>query len=104
MADKVPSPMWQALNNLYTNVQQNLSPVTDSLRDADKRMAGGHGEVWVGPQARTWATDLSGAAGDITRQANAFLDYVRRELAGHPKEVTLAEADTERRLLSGRMG
>lgn len=24
MADKVPSPMWQALNTLYTDVQQHV--------------------------------------------------------------------------------
>jgi hypothetical protein len=60
--------------------------------------------VWVGSTARTWGSDLAGVAGDISRQANVFLEYVHRELTSHPKEVTQAEADTERRLLSGRMG
>lgn len=103
MADKVPSPMWQALSDLNTEVQKDLATVNGSLKDADNRMAGGKGEVWVGPTARTWASDLTGAANDITTQANAFAEYVSRELASHPKEVTQAKADSERRVLSGRM-
>lgn len=104
MADKVPSPMWQALNELNTDVQRNLANVNGSLKDADKRMAGGKGEVWVGPTARTWAGDLTGAANDIVTQANAFADDVRRRLASQDKEVTSGQADTERRILAGRMG
>ncbi|SEG73065.1 hypothetical protein SAMN05216223_10967 [Actinacidiphila yanglinensis] len=100
---KVPSPMWQALSDLNTEVQKDLATVNGSLKDADKRMAGGKGAVWVGPTARTWAADLTGAANDVTTQANAFAAYVSSELAAHPKEVTQAEADSERRVLSGRM-
>lgn len=103
MADKVLSPMWQALNNLHQDVQRELAGVAGALKDADKRMAGGRGEVWVGPTARTWGSDLSGAAGDIATQANAFAEEVRRQLAAQPKEVTQATADTERRVLAGRL-
>lgn len=103
MADKVPSPMWQALNQLHIAVQRDLDTVAKALHDADKRMAGGKGEVWVGPTARQWGSDLAGAANDVSRQATGFAAYVHRELAGHPKEVTQAEADTERRILAGRM-
>ncbi|MFJ2956147.1 hypothetical protein [Streptomyces sp. NPDC087270] len=105
MADKkVPSPMWQALSDLHTEVQKDLATVNGSLKDADKRMAGGKGDVWVGATARAWARDLTGAANDVTTQANGFAEYVSRELAAHPKEVTQAEADSERRVLAGRMG
>jgi hypothetical protein len=104
MADKVPSPMWQALNDLNTDVQRELATVTGSLKDADKQMAGGKGGVWVGPTARAWGSDLSGAANDVATQANAFADAVRRQLAAQPKEVTAGQADTERRVLAGRMG
>ena len=103
MADKVPSPMWQALNALHIDVQQHVDTVGGSLKDADKRMAGGKGDVWVGPTARAWGSDLAGAANDISRQATDFAAYVHREWASHPKEVTQAEADTERRILAGRM-
>ncbi|CAG6396433.1 conserved hypothetical protein [Actinacidiphila cocklensis] len=104
MADKVPSPMWAALNQLNNDVQRELSNVAGALKDADTRMAGGKGDVWCGPTARTWASDLTGAAGDITKQANEFAAYVRQELASQDKEVTQSQADLERRLLSGRMG
>jgi hypothetical protein len=104
MSDKVSSPMWQALNQLHTAVQRDLDSVAKALHDADKRMAGGKGGVWVGPTARTWGSDLAGAANDLSRQATGFAAYVQRELASHPKEVTQAEADTERRILAGRMG
>ncbi|BBA96065.1 hypothetical protein RVR_1193 [Actinacidiphila reveromycinica] len=103
MTDKVASPMWQALNDLHTEVQKDLADVQASLKDADKRMAGGKGDVWVGATARGWAKDLTGAASDIVTQANGFAEYVSRELAAHPKEVTPAVADTERRVLAGRL-
>jgi hypothetical protein len=96
--------MWAALNQLNTDVQRELANVAGALKDADSRMAGGKGDVWCGPTARAWASDLSAAAGDITKQANEFAAYVRQELARQDKEVTQAQANTERRLLSGRMG
>lgn len=103
MADKVPSPMWQALSSLDQSVQRELAGVAGALKDADKRMAGGKGEVWVGPTARTWGGQLSGVANDIATQANAFAEEVRRQLASQPKEVTQETADTERRVLAGRL-
>lgn len=103
MADKVPSPMWQALNELNNDVQRELAGVAGALKDADRRMAGGKGEVWVGPTARQWGSDLSGAAGDVATQANAFAEYVSRQLAAQPKEVTQGQANTERLILSGRL-
>jgi hypothetical protein len=103
MADKVPSPMWQALNDLNNSVQRELATVAGALKDADKRMAGGKGDAWVGPTARAWGSQLSGASTDISRQANQFADYVRGQLAAQQKEVTPQQADTERRILAGRL-
>jgi hypothetical protein len=95
--------MWQALNELNTAVQRDLDAVAKALNDADKRMAGGKGDAWVGPTARPWGSDLAGAASDISRQAMDFAADVRRALAARPKEVTSAAADTERRILTGRI-
>jgi hypothetical protein len=33
--------MWQALNTLYVDLQQQVDTVGGVLKDADKRMAGG---------------------------------------------------------------
>jgi uncharacterized protein YukE len=103
VADKVPSPMWQALNELYNDVSRNLQTVGGALQDADKRMAGGKGLAWVGPTARKWGSELSGASQDTSRQAHAFLDEVHRALTSQPKEVTEDQAYIERRVLAGRM-
>jgi hypothetical protein len=101
---KVPSPIWQELDNLYQEVSKDIAAVADALKTADKQMAGGKGDVWVGPNARAWGSDLHGAHADLSKQAHDFLDDVRNKRASHPKEVTQAEADTERRFLAGRMG
>ncbi|WP_328331778.1 MULTISPECIES: hypothetical protein [unclassified Streptomyces] len=108
MADKsekkVPSPIWQELDALCKEVSNDIASVADALKAADKQMASGQGEVWVGKNARAWGSDLHGANTDLSKQAHDFLADVQRQRASHPKEVTEAEADTERRILAGRMG
>ncbi|WP_328536511.1 hypothetical protein [Streptomyces sp. NBC_00344] len=101
---KVPSPVWQELDKLYTEVSKDIAAVADALKSADRQMAGGKGNVWVGPNARTWGSDLHGANSDLSKQANDFLADVRSQRASHPKEVTEAVANSERRFLAGRMG
>ena len=101
---KVPSPVWQELDKLYQEVSKDIATVADALKTADKQMAGGKGNVWVGPNARAWGSDLHGANADLSKQAHDFLADVTRQRASHPKEVTQAEADTERRFLAGRLG
>ncbi|WP_406348882.1 hypothetical protein OHB10_20040 [Streptomyces sp. NBC_01597] len=101
---KVPSPIWQELDKLHQEVSKGIAAVADALKTADKQMAGGKGNVWVGPNARTWGSDLHGANTDLSKQAHDFLAEVTRQRASHPKEVTQAEADSERRFLAGRMG
>jgi hypothetical protein len=101
---KVPSPIWQELDKLYQEVSKDIAAVADALKTADKQMAGGKGNAWVGPNARAWGSDLHGANTDLSKQAHDFLADVSGRRAKHPKEVTQAEADTERRFLAGRMG
>ena len=103
MSDLVASPMWAALNELCTSVQQNLTTVADALKDADQRMEGGNGGVWVGPTARQWGGQLTSYSGDLNRQANGFLHDVQAQLASQPKEVTREQAHTEDLILSGRI-
>ncbi|MEV5847934.1 hypothetical protein AB0M32_38825 [Streptomyces sp. NPDC051985] len=104
MTDKVPSPVWQELDALYQEVSKDITAVADTLKHADQQMAGGKGNVWVGPNARNWGSDLHGANTDLSKQAHEFLADVASQRASHPKEVTQAEADSERRFLAGRMG
>ncbi|MFR0358998.1 hypothetical protein [Streptomyces sediminimaris] len=104
MTDKAPSPAWQELDALYQEVSKDIATVADVLKTADKQMAGGKGDVWVAPKARAWGSDLHGAHTDLSRQAHELLAEVRSRRASHPKEVTQAEADSERRFLAGRMG
>lgn len=101
---KVSSPVWQELDKLYQEVSKDIATVADALKTADKQMAGGKGQVWVGSNARTWGSDLHGANTDLSKQAHDFLSDVRSQRASHPKEVTEAVADSERRFLAGRMG
>ncbi|SEF85472.1 hypothetical protein SAMN05216223_102262 [Actinacidiphila yanglinensis] len=100
MSDKVPSPIWQALDNLCTVVERDVDSVANALHAADQQMAGGKGDVWVGSAAVTWATDLSGNARATSTKTRAFAAYLKKERDGHPKEVTPAEADAERRQLA----
>ncbi|MFJ9540553.1 hypothetical protein ACIRPX_25215 [Streptomyces sp. NPDC101225] len=101
---KVPSPIWQELDKLHQAVAKDIAAVAYALKHADKQMAGGKGDVWVGPNARAWGSDLHGAHTDLSKQAHEFLAEVKGQRAAHPKEVTQAEADSERRFLAGRMG
>ena len=103
MADLVPSPMYQALSELYAAVSKDCETVAGALSGADKQMAGGNGQVWTGPEARQWGSELSGHSAGLSKQANGFEDYVRGELARQPKQVTTDQARLENRILAGRM-
>ena len=104
VSDLVPSPLWHALHQLHTDVQRDLAVVGGALDDADRRMAGGKGQVWVGPAAERWGAELSGVAQDVGRRARAFAACVERELGRRPRQVPAAEAAAERRRLDLRPG
>jgi hypothetical protein len=100
MTGLVPSPMYQALSSLCAAVEQDVSSVADALQKANTLMAGGTGEVWTGPAAEAWGRELQWHSGDLSTQAQGFLDEVRSQLAGQPQEVTPEQARIEGLILS----
>jgi hypothetical protein len=104
MANLVPSPMYQALSDLYATVQPDCPTIAGALSKADRQMAGGNGDVWVGPAARQWESILSGHSADLSRQANAFEQEVHSALARQPQQVTPERARMENLILSGGLG
>lgn len=103
MADLVSSPMYQALSDLCTAVQKDCPTVANALAGADKQMAGGNGDVWVGPEARQWGSELSSRSTGLARQASGFEAEVRSALAQQPQKVTPEQAHMENLILSGRL-
>ena len=98
---QVPSPMHQALQDLWATVNENLASVADALKDPNQRMQSK--TVWVGSTADTWASDLSGHAGGLSGNAHSFLDYVYQQLQATPALVTPQVARMENRMLNGQM-
>jgi hypothetical protein len=92
MTDMVSNPMYTALSQLYTQLQQDAPTMSNALKPADQQMAGGQGQVWVGPAARSWGSDLSGYSSDCGTQVTSMLDAVQQAMQAQPQHVTETEA------------
>ncbi|OIV38026.1 hypothetical protein BIV57_07885 [Mangrovactinospora gilvigrisea] len=103
MSNKVESPMWRALDDLYNDVSAHQTTVAQALKAADKQMDSGKGDVWMGPVARSWGSDLHGHSAGLGSQTSAFLDAVLKERNSLDKEVTPQQAHMEQLQLSGRI-
>jgi hypothetical protein len=101
MASDVPSPLHQALSALYTSIRKDQAAMASALKDASQRLNAG--DAWVGYAADAWNTDLTGRSGDLASNVNATVADVASALAATPATCPPAQADTERRVLAGRL-
>jgi hypothetical protein len=94
----VANPMYQALNQLYSNLQRDADTMKNALQPADQQMSAG--ATWVGPAAQSWGSQLDGHSRDCVSQVNAMLADVASALAAEPAQVTLPEAQAKAKLMS----
>lgn len=102
MSNDVPSPLYQALSELYRRIQQDQATMANALKDTCQRM--GAGSTWVGYAADAWNSDLTGHSGDLASSISATVAEVASALASTSPTCSPAQANTERRILAGRLG
>src|SRR5689334_14367506 len=90
MADQVPNPLYEALNNLYTQLQKDAPTMSDALKPADQQMQAK--KTWVGPTGEGWGSQLDGYSRDCATQVSGMLTDVQQEMQATPQQVTSAEA------------
>lgn len=88
----VANPLHDALSQLYAQLKKDAHAMSTALQKADQQMASQ--QVWVGPAAASWGSELDGRSRDCASQVNAMLADVEQALALQPAQVT--EADSER--------
>jgi len=101
MAHQVPSPMHQALSDLYQRIQQDQAAMADALKDACQRM--GARNAWIGPTADSWDNDLTGHSRSLATSIDATVAEVASALNSTPATCSAGQAATERMVLAGRM-
>jgi hypothetical protein len=101
-AGLVANPLYTALHQLYTQLQADAATMSNALKAADQQMAGDN--TWVGPAARSWASQLDGYSRDCAAQVNAMLADVSQALQGQQAEVSpqLAEENSRMMILMNR--
>jgi hypothetical protein len=95
MADQVPNPMYEALNNLYTQLQKDAPAMSDALKPADQQMQAG--QTWVGPTGQGWGSQLGGYSRDCATQVSGMLTEVQQEMQATPQQVSSQEAASIRK-------
>jgi uncharacterized protein YukE len=94
----VANPMYEALNQLYSNLQRDAGTMKNALQPADQQMSAG--ATWVGSAAQSWGSQLDGHSRDCVSQVNAMLSDVASALAAEPPQVTRQEAQVKAKLMS----
>jgi uncharacterized protein YukE len=93
----VPNPMYEALQQLYTQLEGDAATMSNALKPASQQMAAGG--TWVGPAARSWGSDLDGHSRDCATQVNNMLAAVEQALAAQPAQVTPQEAEAQAKMM-----
>jgi uncharacterized protein YukE len=94
----VPNPMYEALSQLYSQLQGDAATLSNALKPADQQMAAGG--TWLGTAAKSWGSQLDGHSGDCATQVNAMLADISQALAAEPAQVTLTEAQEKAKMMS----
>ena len=98
---QVPSPMHQALSELYASIQKDQPTMANALKGSCQQM--GSGTVWIGSAADGWNSQLTGYSGNLASSINAAVAEVASALAATPATCTPKEAQVEDWILSGRI-
>lgn len=105
MADtqpQVPSPLYAALSELYTNIQRDEPTMANALKNACQQMGGGI--VWYGSAASGWAGQLNGHSDDLSSSISSAVTEVYSALAAVSPTCSPAEAKAQQQMLAGRLG
>jgi hypothetical protein len=86
----VTNPLYQALSELYSQLEQDAPTMSNALRKADQQMLGD--QTWVGPAARGWGGQLDGYSRDCASQVSGMLAEVEQQMKAVPRQVTQQEA------------
>ena len=97
----VPSPMHQALSQLYASIQQDQPAMADALKSTCQQM--GSGTVWVGNAADGWNSQLTGYSSDVSSGVGAAVAEVASALAATPATCPPDQAKLEQMILTGRL-
>lgn len=101
MAERmVPSPRHERLRQLLAEAEYRANEVRQAYQRASSAMRSG--QVWTGPTAATWTTELEDRHQRLGRLAQNVVDAVEEELRRSPPLVTEAEANAMRREMAGR--
>lgn len=98
---QVPSPMYQALSDLYSSIQKDQAAMADALKDTCQRM--GSSGTWVGYAADSWNSDLTGHASSLSSSVNATVADVASALKSTQATCSPQQAHIENLVLSGRL-
>jgi hypothetical protein len=90
VSNLVTNPMYQALSELYSKLEQDAPTMSNALKAADQQMGGN--QTWVGPTAQGWGSQLDGYSRDCGSQVNGMLAEVQQQMQAIPQKVTQQEA------------
>jgi hypothetical protein len=86
----VTNPLYQALSELYSELEQDAPTMSNALQKADQQMLGD--QTWVGPTAQGWGSQLDGYSRDCASQVTGMLAEVEQQMQATPQKVTPQEA------------
>jgi hypothetical protein len=98
MTNQVPNPMYVALDDLYTQLQQDAPTMSNALKAADQQMLAG--QTWVGPTGQGWGNQLDGYSRDCATQVNGMLAEIQQQMQAIPQQVTEQEAQSIGKLMA----
>jgi hypothetical protein len=90
VSNLVTNPLYQALSDLYSQLEQDAPTMSNALKTADQQMLGN--QTWVGPAARSWGSQLDGYSRDCAAQVSGMLAEVQQQMQALPQKVTQQEA------------
>lgn len=90
MSNLVTNPLYQALSDLHSQLEQDAPTMSNALKNADQQMLGD--QTWVGPTAQGWGSQLDGYSRDCASQVNGMLAEVEQQIQAIPQKVTQQEA------------
>jgi hypothetical protein len=100
MSSLVPNPMYQALSDLYAQLQNDAAAMAGPMKWSDQAMTGGSGGCWTGAAARAWASQLAGYSADCAAQVSNMLDEVASTMAAAQQQVTQQQAQSIAKLMA----
>jgi hypothetical protein len=90
VSNLVPNPLYQALSELYSQLEQDAPTMSNALKTAGQQLLGN--QTWVGPAARGWGSQLEGYSRDCAAQVSGMLAEIQQQMQAIPQQVTQQQA------------